>query len=482
MTESNRRLRIGSEDRVWIRAEPTLRLEDVGPDASAEARTLCELELWAARTSVSQWRDSAGVQTKLQVPLVDLAAWVAENWVHLAFEEVVPSPVLRIGRRSFVMAERVLLAEEMHLGPAAQDALYDWRERHCLEFAATDYALPNLCIRRVDNAVEVSWSPREVSPPQADIVFTAWSGAVVVPVDEWTSMARELLSWTLERCEGVGKDDARVAAIRARLAEKPTKIADEAMVRWYPDWDQVRHVVPKAELETLGRSGEEGVITSFLRSSGGRVSPDELLEIVADFKTQSRVMKRDAVNRLAEGLDDGIEVVRPWESGIRLAKLVRRRLAEVYGRPRNEPLDIVGVFRDLGIPVGDVSLFSTQVEGISLVDASGRVFAAINRRGRLSRSGVGRRSTLAHELCHIMFDAAHGQALGQVELRGFQASNREKRANAFAAEFLLPRAVLAAHATGPRIAETALRYLARDYGVGMWLARHQAENQGFSVS
>ncbi len=65
------------------------------------------------------------------------------------------------------------------------------------------------------------------------------------------------------------------------------------------------------------------------------------------------------------------------------------------------------------------------------------VLLNINPRPRASTTN-GRRSTLAHEICHLLADRAH--ALPVAEVLGGQAPRRtEQRANAFAAEGLLPR-------------------------------------------
>ena len=62
--------------------------------------------------------------------------------------------------------------------------------------------------------------------------------------------------------------------------------------------------------------------------------------------------------------------------------------------------------------------------------------------GRRCSHEYGRRFTLGHEICHLLTDRAH--ALGLVEVLGGGMLNFvERRANAFAAELLLPRQLAA---------------------------------------
>lgn len=62
----------------------------------------------------------------------------------------------------------------------------------------------------------------------------------------------------------------------------------------------------------------------------------------------------------------------------------------------------------------------------------------INKNGRLAHFPTGRRSTLAHEICHLLVDRAGSLPLAEA-LGGDVPEIPEQRANAFAAELLLPR-------------------------------------------
>lgn len=100
----------------------------------------------------------------------------------------------------------------------------------------------------------------------------------------------------------------------------------------------------------------------------------------------------------------------------------------------------------------------------------------VNRRGTHAKGPNGRRATLAHELCHLLVD--RGDALPLAEVKGGRVPREaEARANAFAAELLLPSAVagaaLEAVSTDP---ENAVERLRRKYGASQAIVAWQALN------
>lgn len=112
----------------------------------------------------------------------------------------------------------------------------------------------------------------------------------------------------------------------------------------------------------------------------------------------------------------------------------------------------------------------------------------INTNGARSRYPSGRRSTCAHELCHLLVDTAG--ALPAVEVLGGQVQqDLEQRANAFAAELLLPHAQAGrllregldyVHTADARSTEIkkAVDQLTKDYQVSHEIAAWQIRRSG----
>ena len=141
----------------------------------------------------------------------------------------------------------------------------------------------------------------------------------------------------------------------------------------------------------------------------------------------------------AERASDGLSAtllsdMRPWEKGHALALWLRKQLGVAEGR-----FDIEGLLRAWGVSIREIDLATPHIDAIAAWGDHGPVIV-VNRSGTRSHSPTGQRATLAHELCHLLIDRSG--ALPVAEAQGDRVRTMpdiEKRANAFAAELLLPR-------------------------------------------
>ncbi|MBX3196460.1 MAG: ImmA/IrrE family metallo-endopeptidase [Microbacteriaceae bacterium] len=89
---------------------------------------------------------------------------------------------------------------------------------------------------------------------------------------------------------------------------------------------------------------------------------------------------------------------------------------------------------------------SDDVDGMSTVEDDLRIIIV----GRTDRTGR-QRFTIAHELAHVIFDDARGRVIEEQMFRG--KSNKESRADVFAAAFLMPRREILDVLAGRRAAD-----------------------------
>jgi len=120
----------------------------------------------------------------------------------------------------------------------------------------------------------------------------------------------------------------------------------------------------------------------------------------------------------------------PVTEGLKAARAVRERL----GLGPTAPADVAWIARRLGAVIVRRPL-ADGLSGIHLAHSSGRSFVAINSTDIASRQNF----TLAHELGHVHFDREQVIA-EKIELGDVPPI--EKRANAFAAELILPTAAI----------------------------------------
>lgn len=101
-------------------------------------------------------------------------------------------------------------------------------------------------------------------------------------------------------------------------------------------------------------------------------------------------------------------------------------------------VDPEALLRRLGVDIQDIELDEPRLDAIAVWGDQRQPTVMINTRGARARYPTGRRSTCAHELCHLLVDT--DGALPAVEVLGGRVPvDLEQRANAFAAELLLPR-------------------------------------------
>lgn len=444
---------------------------------SSAARTAARLRVWCAGQNLCAGRDGEGAFDAMEVPLIDLATWLVEGWDERIFDSRLPGAMGQF-KLSVPIAGRWRASAMLALSPGDADALYRWAMVRGLEFAASDYLLPNVMFDRVDDDMRVSWDVAEESHGFVDTLFAPAAGTVLVAVDAFVDASRRLIE-VVAGWAGGENGDYRARALHSFLELDAVTVGATAFARWAPKLPS--RVVPETELARVGRTGRGGAVAAFLRSAEDRLSADVVEVCLTRLGKAEARFDVAAAERLRQGAESSIDPREPWTSGYALAQHVRRCWAEAGVRAADAPVPIEEIVAGLGVEIHRVDLGVTTIEGVCLLDDDRRAVAVLNTFGRLGNSRVRQRSTLAHELCHFLFDAPRYRTLGQADVRAGTDSPMEKRANAFAAELLLPRAVIARVADGAWIDEGALGRLAARFRVGVTLARAQAQNAGFSV-
>lgn len=183
---------------------------------------------------------------------------------------------------------------------------------------------------------------------------------------------------------------------------------------------------------------------------------------------------------LRQALADDPPGERPYEMGHAAALLLRELLGFEWDASflnLEERLRGWGVVirQDVFDPQGNIDALACwgphHGPGILLNTVSG---------SRVAQSS-GRRSTLAHELCHLLLDRAGSLPLAEV-LGGTAPRWVERRANAFSAELLLPREAALAAVRQAHDLESARSVLVERYEVSQQLAANQIRNApGFEL-
>ena len=133
-------------------------------------------------------------------------------------------------------------------------------------------------------------------------------------------------------------------------------------------------------------------------------------------------------------LEGGIR--RGWQQGYELAEEVVASLDLLA--PTTRHIDVESLVNRLGVTVGSIRLADGRIRGVSLAGSGHRPAILVNETAETNRHPAGRRFTLAHELCHLLFDRAAGAPLA-IASGPWAPRDTERRANAFAAMLLMPQ-------------------------------------------
>lgn len=148
-----------------------------------------------------------------------------------------------------------------------------------------------------------------------------------------------------------------------------------------------------------------------------------------------------------------------YEQGYAAARALRELLDRKVGL-----LDLDALLREWGVQVIDVDLIDPEPHALAAWGPSHGPVILLNASSARVSSPRGRRSALAHEIAHLLLDRFDALPLCEV-MGGTIRPGVEKRANAFAAELLVPMAaIVAKRNTGAGI-EDVVKQLATEYAV-----------------
>lgn len=416
--------------------------------------------------------------------LLPLIEWLAGEWDPLLHEERLP-----VVDRFATAAEAMTVDPPLPIGVddqryyAALDDWQTWWRRHALESAADGGLLPRVFFRRWGDQVEVSWtSDRLVGAPEG-FHFAAPQGRAHYPVGEIASILYEVATAAANELVRRYPSSERATAARDALAAASRADRAAGRLRWLIGLTERRaaSILSKAErlLETTSPQTRDALLkpdTTDLVIQGsphlvalfGSVAPDvssddvmTLTRLMIDFYAQQNVAASPQEDDLSRSFQMALaQVAAPtlpdYEQGNRLAEFA---IAE-FDVDDEQPVDIRAILRQAGTRTEDTELSDRGIRGLSLAGPGHRPTCILNLNYQFGRSEQVMRFTLAHELCHLLFDRWRAKRLA-VASGPWAPQDIERRANAFAAAFLMPRPLL----------DRAAREVAEPYASVEWLVQ-----------
>jgi Zn-dependent peptidase ImmA (M78 family) len=169
--------------------------------------------------------------------------------------------------------------------------------------------------------------------------------------------------------------------------------------------------------------------------------------------------------------------VEPHNQGYELAEHARSKL----GLKETELPDLERIFRELGYARKSLNLSDQSIRAVALCGERITPTVALNESCAVNHTDPGKRFTLAHELCHLLFDRLSGVPLA-VASGPWAPLAIEQRANVFAAGFLMPdrkcRELFNEYSAGNLELSQVVRNVAKEMGTGKTATLEHLRNRG----
>ena len=420
------------------------------------------------------WPAIGEFTVKLEIQIDDLLAHLTEFWKPLLLRQTYPIPV-KPEWPSLLRAEATKRWADLppEVGEREDDLVINFEEAHDLSrcFAGL-FGLPPLWLvrsgqRMVCETAERVWQlPFEGArdglarvgdqiaaqltaskDPRWSDLITAWRTR-----DQGDPIA--LLAWSA----GLGRDLAR-RFLEGGMLEAPTSVTEAAN-----DDDELRIAARVA-----GALPDEQI--------------QSVITLARSFRKAAALRLDDLSGVVCAHLEESFAKHPPFMQGEAMAGFLREQL----GFAAVQYIDVFAIAADLAIDVRGSRVEPPTLDGLAvwgprhgpgalINEASSRVIG----RGELRRNSSAR-VTLAHELCHLIIDRGH--ALSAVDvLNNRMPPDVERRAKAFAGEFLLPGRVAAdiwfgdGSPSGRQDLSDFLQRLRRRYGVTLSVAAWKLEH------
>ena len=435
------------------------------PDSTSHPAGLAwgALSLWIGETLIWSQADEDGIEKPVEWAWVDFLEGVGRIWPWLTLEENYPIPITpehpgridsELTRRWDNLSSTAREEEE--------DLMFDFYHRHNLSLLLRGISLPPLIFMREGNEF-VIWSPLATTPAR-------------VPFNETLKLLNSFGDYL---CSLISDSHDPLSELaRKRWGDRLEKSASlKTSVATGLDDEELKSLfLGSGDITLPERPANDDIyadseIYAAARMTTGRITVNSQIEIIKKINSitprptpildEISTQTPDAAQYGGEG----------YSQGYGLAAWLRNLLG--FGTGRIDPDKIL---TEWNVEIADLEM-DPAICAVAVWGKDHGPGVIINsKKPARSSSQNGRRATLAHEICHLIYDRQRSLPVADV-LGGLGPKLAEKRANAFAAEFLLPRSLAAEALTKAGIEATEAAYeLEKKYKVSREIVVHQILN------
>ena len=337
-----------------------------------------------------------------------------------------------------------------------ESAWHGWWSRHAIQAAREGGVFPDVIFRRFQDSIEISWGDSRSQGVPNHVNFALRPGVVRFEPNSVTEPLYGALEGAAAYLASVAPHSSRVADLKLAIRRLRSRHQD-SRVMWLAglgmDKDSIRQGWNrfKRQITAFSRAQRCELLAT---SGNSRLVVEGSCHAALMFGTMAPNVTRSDIMVLAESLlrltspggdpepmtsrcraePIGNSDESPWQQGYALAEELQN---DLDGRVDGERVDVEAILDHLGVEVTDANLSDGAIRGVAIAGPRHRSGIVWNRNNHFNADARGLRFTLAHELCHLLFDRSAGQRLA-VASGPWAPPSLEQRANAFAAMLLMP--------------------------------------------
>ncbi len=340
-------------------------------------------------------------------------------------------------------------------------SIYDFIERHDLARCVKGEYIQPIMLMREGN----------------QMLIATEDGVISRPLDEVIDTLQNIGDFISKRIESLKDESAKYWCDRwinkdhSFSLEKKLPLVTNLSIITINDLQENSSVSEFWELQEDIRASSE--ILAVARMS--REVPNQFISIIIEKVRSAQKIQTSSLDAIS---NEAINFIRSnkfnplYKQGYILAKWLREKL-EVKSSEKIFPREII---EEWGVNIEEIDLDGCQsLQAVSCWGPQHGPTIFLNMKGKYNKSISGQRATLAHEICHLLLDRNTSLPLVEV-LGGDTPYGVEKRANAFAAELLLPRIEVEKFMETDSEIEKVASSLSTKFSVGYILIANQILN------
>ena len=423
-----------------------------------EALSWGSLEWWVGGRNLCAHYEGTNLVPNVSWYLLPFFEWLTTNWDYLLHEQ--RPPVAFDGGNGWETLQKTVSSFYQFSHPSdtnalsAEEEVHAWSERHRLWTCREGGLFPDIVLRRDRDRIEVFWGGDAPTGAPEDYRFVNGAGSARLPPKDVAAVLHDTLREAASFLRNILPTSERVHRLETRVRdlaqpvhrEKRLSIMaglGEKLNAWLPNYRKLqRHLAgfPTACKSWFGGEGEDHLVLTGSCDGAlmfGTASPTLQRDDV--FALAEHLVKDSSRTKLPKGLaqhaSDAPLKGKPYVNGYDLAKLwaEESRLWE----KSQAAVDIEAHLASFGVKVNDITLADQDIGGVAAFRTDFNPLILVNTSNPRNQYPSGRRFTLAHELCHLLYDRGLGQAVALIS-GPWAPPEVEQRANAFAAMLLMP--------------------------------------------